>query len=163
MPDTNAILTAFRDELVNLGLVRRASAGGTQSTSGGAPPCHVEPVAAPAPGERAGVEDDATLVVTIRLSGDLAAQPFAPSRVTVADVIYRSKGTDGLKRARALDAAIRNAIVTGRPDYGLGWTMGTTAPVEVLQSSLYGGLGPVSRDPGQGATDLAKYAFEVRA
>lgn len=162
MPDSTAVLTALRDELVSRGLVRKATVAGAQSSTGAAPPCHVEPNAPPAPGEREGLEDDASLAVTIRLSTELGEEAFAYRRRIVIDVIYRSLGTGALKRARALDAAIRSALVDGRPDYGLGWTMGSAAPVLVLQSSVYGGLGPVSRDPAQGATDQAKYAFEVK-
>lgn len=164
MPDSTAVLTALRDELVARGLVRKPSDAGAQSAppTNGLPPCHVEPNAPPAPGEREAPEDDASLVVTIRLSSELGEEAFAYRRRMVIDVIYRSLGTGALKRARALDAQIRSALVDGRPDYGLGWTMGTTSPVDVLQSSVYGGLGPVSRDPAQGATDTAKYAFEVK-
>ena len=118
----------------------------------------------PAPGEREAPEDDSTLAVSLRLSSELAEPPFdVYRRRIIVDIIYRSKGTGALKRARALDAAIRSALTDGRGDYGLGWTMGSTAPVLILSSQVFGGLGPVSRDAGQGATDLAKYLFEVQA
>ena len=167
MPDSTAILTALRDELVTEGLVRRATTAGAQSSTPAPPPCHVEPIAPPAPGEREGDEDDATLAVSLRLSSTFGELPFdSYRRRVVIDVVYRSKTTDGLKRARALDAAIAEAIVN-RPDYGQGWVMGSGgssgSPVFVLSSSIYGGLGPVSRDASQGATDVAKYLFEVKA
>lgn len=167
MPDQNAILTALRDELVTQGLVRRANQAGPESSTPAPPPCHVEPIAPPAPGEREDPENDATLVVTLRLSTTLGELPFdAFRRRAVIDVVYRSKTTDGLKRARELDAAIVNALCN-RPDYGLGWVMGSGgssgSPVLVLSSSIYGGLGPVARDAGQGNTDVAKYVFEVKA
>jgi hypothetical protein len=164
MPTANDVLTCLRQELVNAGLVRKAGVAGVL------PPMHIEPVGgAPAPGERPAPEDDAELVTTIDLSSTLGEAPFDAYRARfIVDVHYRSKGTDGLQRARTLDAAIRNRLVN-RPDYGLGWVMGAGAPVPLagglllLSSTLYGGLGPVSRDPGQGAHDLAKYAFEIRA
>ena len=167
MPDSNAILTTLRQELITAGLVRRPSDAGNP----GLPPAHIEPVAgAPAPGEREAPEDDAELVLTLNLSSELAELPFdSYRRRTVVDVHYRSVTTHGLQRARTLDAAVRRRLVDGRPDYGFGWTMGAGAPapyaagVLVLSSSVYGGLGPVSRDPGQGAHDLAKYVIEVQA
>jgi len=155
MADVNDVTTAFRQELVTAGLVRRPS------TAGSLPPMHVEPVeGAPAPGEREAPEDDATLAVTLRLSGELGEAPFdSYRRRVVLDVRYRSKTTAGLKRARVLDAAIRQRIVN-RPDYGLGWIMGGT--VLVLSSTLFAGLGPIGSDPAQGYDELAKYALEVQ-
>lgn len=164
MPDSTDVLTALRDELVQRGLIRKATTTGAESATGAPPPCHVEPTAPPAPGEREAPEDDGSLVLTLRLSTELGEQPFdSYRRRFVIDAVYRSKTTGGLKRGRALDSAIRSALVDGRPDYGLGWTMGTTAPVLVLSSQVFGGLGPVSRDAGQGATEVAKYVLEVKA
>lgn len=164
MADSNDVLTCLRQELINAGFVRRPS------VAGALPPAHIEPVdGPPAPGERPAPEDDDTLVVTLDLSSELAEQAFDTyRRRAVIDVHYRSKGTAGLQAARRLDAAIRERL-TGPPAYGFGWTLGAGAPaplaagIEVLAAAVWGGLGPVDRDPGQGAHDLAKYVIEVRA
>lgn len=163
------VLTALRETLEDEGLVRRASTPGPQSAPADGdpanpPPCHVEPVAPPAPGEREAPEDDKTLVVTLRSSPGFGESNFdSYRRRVVVDILYRSKGTGALKRAHALDAAIADLVGSGRADYGFGWTLGTTHPVFVLSSQRYTDIGPVSRDAGQGSTELAKYLFEVRA
>ncbi len=166
------VLNALRDEMVNAGLVRRASVAGPQSApkqpdkpDADPPPCHVEPDAPPAPGEREAPEDDATLVVTLRASPGFGEQPFdSYRRRVIVDIIFRSKGTGALKRANALNEAIDNLIAGGRPDFGFGWTMGEPDhPVLVLSSQRYTDIGPVSRDAGQGSTEQAKFYFEVKA
>lgn len=158
MPDSTVVLTALRDTLVAAGLVRRP--GTTNSTL---PPIHVEPSGgAPAPGGREAPEDHPTLVVTLRLSGEVAQGPtMALRRIIVVDLVYRSRTTAGLKAGRALDAAVRDALVE-RSDYGVGLTIGTTQPVQVLQATVFGGLGPVS-DVEDVRTDRAAYALEVLA
>lgn len=160
------VLTAFRDHLVAQSLVRRASVSGAQSATGAPPPCHIEPTdgAPPAPGERETTENDATLVVTLRHSITPGESNFdSYRRRVVIDVIYRSKGTGALKRAYDLDESIDRLIGSGRPDYGLGWQMGSGSPVWVLSSQRMAGIGPVSRDQGQGSWEQAKYVFEVRS
>lgn len=158
------LLTAFRDSLVSAGLVRKAMVAGAESSTGAAPPLHIEPIAPPAPGEREAPENDTTLVVTLRLSSEIGETAYdGYRRRCILDVVYRSKGTGGLKRARALDAAIRSLVYDQRSDYGFGWTIGTTAPVEVLSVEPYTGLSPIARTEGQGSTEIAKYLFEIRA
>jgi hypothetical protein len=162
MADVNEVLTAFREELVLAGLVRKPG------TAGVLPPLHVEPQdGAPAPGDREAPEDDATrnadgkiiagLVVTVGLSGDLGEAPGdSYRRRTVLDVRYRYVGTTGLKRARDLDEAIANRIVR-RADYGIGYLLADgVAPVFVLQALIYSGLGVIG--PGD---ELAKYLIET--
>lgn len=162
MPDTTYIITALRNELEVAGLVRRTGTAGP-GVPAGAPPAHIEPPGgAPAPGERDDPETSGELVVTLRLSGDLAEGPFdAYRRRTVIDVVYRSTTTTGLKAGRALDQAIRGRLVN-RPDYGFGFTIGAATPLFVLQASIFGGIGPVSDVDGV-RTELAKYALEVLA
>lgn len=157
MPDSSAIATALREELIAAGLVRHPS------TPGALPPLIVQPRdGAPAPGDRDAPEDDPTLVVSLLFSGELGeAQLDGYRRRTVLDVRYRSVTTAGLKRAHALDAAIRNRLVN-RPDLGLGWTMGAANPIVVLSSSLFGGLSPITSGP-EGTDEVAKYMFEVLA
>lgn len=157
MPDPSAIATAIREELVAAGIVRRPD------TAGPLPPLIVEPRdAAPGPGDRDAPEDDATLIVTLKFSGDLAEGPLDTyRRRSVFDVRYRSKGTVGLKRARAVDAAIRTRLVGTSPNT-LGFTMGTAHPVIVLSSGVFGGLSHIAGGP-EGFDELAKYVFEVQA
>lgn len=154
MADASAVLTAFRDFLVAQGLVRKPG------VTGALPPLHVEPRGgAPAPGQRDAPEDNATLVVTARLSGEVTQGPMdTTTRVVVIDVIYRSLGTAGLKAGRALDASIRNRVVE-RNDYGVGFAMGG---LSVIQARIAGGLGPVSED-GDVRTERAAYYIEVLA
>jgi len=168
MPDTTYIVTALRNELELAGLIRRSTTAGP-GVPAGPPPALIEPAGgAPGPGDRfderanTDTETAGELVVTLRLSGDLAEGPFdSYRRRTVIDVIYRSSTTTGLKASRALDAAIRARLVE-RPDYGFGFTIGGPTPLFVLQASIFGGLGPVSDEDGV-RTELAKYALEVLA
>lgn len=157
MPTSTDLLSALRAELVARGLVRKPSAGGAGV------PLHVEPLdGPPAPLEREAPEDHARLVATIMGGGELAAPAFeAGRRRVVITVHYRSVGTRGLMDGRALDDAIRKALVD-RPDHGFGYTLadGTAAAVWVLQASVYGGLGPVSRDR-DGSHERAAYVLEV--
>jgi hypothetical protein len=149
VPSPNAVLTAIRDELVTAGLVRRASVAGSL------PPVFIEPLEGPpAPGEREGTEAGTDLAVTLRLSGQ--TRPNPRSRVDVIDVVYRSRGTSGLKAARDLDDAIVTRLVHGS-SYGVGLTAGG---LFVLAVSVFAGLGPVSQD-GPVRTELAKLAVEV--
>src|SRR5688572_1472041 len=100
MPDSTAVLTALRDELLERALVRRPG------DAGDLPPAFVEPRGGPpAPHDRADDADagarretDNDLVVTLRLSSELsAAGPRARYRTVIVDVVYRSTGTDALK------------------------------------------------------------------
>lgn len=159
MPDSTAVLTAFRDELELADLIRRPSAAGPL------PPMHVEPAKGPpAPGEREAPEDHPSLVVTLRLSTEGSVRAGAAFiRTIIADVIYRSTGTAGLKAGRALDAAIRARLVQ-TAGYGTGITLaeGTPTAMHVLELAVFGGLGPVDID-GDVRTDQAKYSLEVLA
>lgn len=159
MPDASIVLTALRDELELAGLIRRPD------NAGALPPAFVEPDDdAPAPGDREAPEDDTTLVVTIRLSGELSEPPFSSyRRRVVADVVYRSRTTRGLIRARALDAAIRARIVE-QHDNAAGFMLGQGAAhaTMVLQAGVYAGLSPVSNVNGT-RTDRAAYVLEVLA
>lgn len=166
--DATRVLYAFAEMLLDEGLVRKPTDSGTPSAPPtlGPPPLHVMPVTPPAPGERKTPENDDTLVLSVRHSSTLGEQTFDSYRKRyVFDIIYRTGAKDGtgpIKRAHALDAQIV-ALLTERPDYGLGWTMGTDHPVFVLSSQLYVGLSPVSRDNSEGATEMTKVYFEVQA
>ena len=157
MTDSNRLLTALRNELETAGLVRRPG------TASGLPAVHVEPRdGPPAPGSREGSETTGDLVVTLRLSGEMAEPAFnSYRRRAVVDVIYRSTWTTGLMAGRALDAAVRTRIVN-RADYGQGYTLDFGGPMAtlVLEARVFGGIGPVSDIAGV-RTDQAKYMFEV--
>lgn len=157
MPDSAVVLTAFRDELVAAGLVRKAAVAGVL------PPMHVEPVeGAPAPGERPAPEDHADLVVSIFASGELAENgPDTYRRRLIIDVRYRAKGTAGLKRAAALDAAIRAYLTAQARNYGAGFVMGGS--LFVMGVGVFGGFGSIARSKAEGYTNGAKYLVESAA
>lgn len=155
---TTRLLTALRNELEGAALIRRPS------TVGALPALHVEPRdGPPAPGEREAPETTGELVVTLRLSGELAEPARdAYRRRVVVDVIYRSIGTAGLIAGRALDAAIRARLV--ERDDPLGYTLdaGGTHPTFLLDAQVWGGLGPVADTAGV-RTEQAKYLLEAFA
>jgi hypothetical protein len=159
MPDSTYALTALRNELVELELVRKPSIPGAQ------PAMHVEPRGgAPAPGDREGAETTGELVVTLRLGGDVVRDTFNTGRaLTSVDVVYRSSTTAGLKAGRALDAAVR-ALLTGNATYGIGLTLdaGGPNPLHVIQASMFAGLGPVADVDGV-RTERASYLLEYLA
>lgn len=157
MPDAGAILTAFREELIAAGLVRRPS------DAGALPPAHIEPLeGAVAPGDRHGTENDDELVISLFHSGDLSETNYdaALRRRTVIDVRYRTPSNAGERRIMALDAAIRARLISPATNYGYGFIIGTAAPLNVYQAALWGGLGPVQRGAGIGLDLLAKYLIE---
>lgn len=157
--DAGAVLTAFREELIAAGLVRRPSAAGAQ------PPAHIEPLeGAVAPGDRSGVEDDGELVVSLFHSGDLSeatGYDAATRRRTVIDVRYRTPTNAGERRAMALDAGIRGRLIRPETNYGYGFELGTAGALWVAQAALWGGLGPISRGAGTGLDLVAKYLIET--
>jgi len=155
MATSNQVLTALRDELVAAGLVRKPA------TVGNLPPMHVEPRRGPlAPGEGEAPETDGDLVVTIRLSSEVAGLPPL-RRIYVVDFVYRSKASSGLLKGRALDEAIRQRLVDGS-GYGVGIKLaaGQGSQLWALQVSTFGGLGPVS-DVEDVHTDVSKLAVET--
>jgi len=158
MPDSTVLLTALRNDLVTLGLVRRPADAGT------APPMHVEPRdGAPGPGGREGLETTGDLVVTLRLAGELGEGAFdAYRRRASFDVIYRSSSTAGLKAGRALDNAIRSRL-TGGATYGVGVILDPAGtPVHILQAVVFAGLSPVADTDGI-RTERAAYVLEALA
>lgn len=158
MADNAAILTAFREELIAAGLVRRPSEAGAGY------PCHIEPRdGAPAPGEREGVEDDAALVLSLFAGGELseAGYDVAHRRRLVVDIRFRSATNAALRAAMALDAAIRERLIQPATHYGYGFPMGTDAPVYVHAAALWAGFGPISRGRDAAFDHVAKWALEV--
>jgi hypothetical protein len=158
MPDVNAVLTALRDELVTVGLVRNTQ------TAGPLTPAMIEPAEDFIPGEREGTENDDEVTLSIRLGGEAAEDAVTTyrRRVTI-DLLYRSRHNTGLIRARALDAAIRSTLLD-RADLGLGFMLGGPAGVGiyVLQAAGFAGLSPVSNIDGV-RTDRSSIALEVYA
>lgn len=162
MPDVTAVLTAFRVELITAGLVRRPSQVAT-----GVPPMHVEPLEGPpAPGEREGVENDPDLVLSLMHSGGLSPAnnyDAAIDRTVILDVRYRSRTTDALRRAEALDAAIRNRLIRPETNYGYGLTLAAGTPAELWAqaAAVFGAFGPIGRSRAAGYDHVAKYAVSV--
>jgi len=162
MADVTAILSAFRLELVNAGLVRRAS------EAGAAPPMLIEPSGgARAPGEaEAAVEDDPNLVLSLFHSGDVTPATnydAALSRGTVLDLRYRTRPEPGanaaLRTANALDAAIRNRLIRPATNYGYGFMLGGTLWCQ--RAGVWGGLGRVSASRETGHDLVSKFLIEV--
>lgn len=163
MADVNGLLAAFRLELVEAGLVRRAS------ELGPAPPMIVEPVdGPPAPGDDLGdgLHGDPELVVTLMHGGEVSpatSYDAALARTYTLDVRYRSRTAPALRRAEALDAAIRDLLIRPETNYGYGFTLaeGTPAALFVQAAAVFGGFGPVGRSRAAGYDHVAKYAVAV--
>lgn len=167
--DVTAVEAALRAELVKAGIVRHPSTAGASGKLD-PPPLFVElEDGAPMPGERESTEDDDNLTATVSLSGDMGEVALDSwRRRTVVDVRFRSKGSLGLVRARAAEAAITRRLVV-RPDHGLAWTMGNdvdfagakAATLYVIESSLYAGLGRISASAERGYDEVVRYLFET--
>lgn len=162
MADVTAILSAFRLELVNAGLIRRPS------TAGALPPMLIEPTGgARAPGEAEDpLEDDPNLVLSLFHSGDVTPgsnYDAALARSSVLDVRYRTRPEPGanaaLRTANALDKAIRARLIRPANNYGYGFLLGGTLWVQSV--GIYGGLGRVSSSRETGHDLVAKYLVEV--
>ena len=157
MPDDVALLSAFREELIATGLIRRPG------DAGAAHPAHIERQGGtPAPGEGEGAEVDDLLVIGLRASGELAegtGYEAAQRRRLVIDVLYRVGSSAGVREAMAVDAAIRARLFRPETNYGYGFVLGGPAsPAFVHQAALWGGLSLI----GGGSEDrLAKYLLEA--
>lgn len=163
MADDARVLSAFREELIALGLGRRPSEPGDPE---GAPyPVVIEPVdGAPAPGELADEDfDHSELIVTLLAGGDLSEATGYEARQrrrAVVDVHYRAIDNAALREVYGIDNAIRLALTAPERNYGYGFELGTDALVYVHQASLWAGLGPISRGPA-GFHHVAKWMLEV--
>lgn len=160
MPDDSAILTAFRAELLEAGLVRRPGDAGPLT------PMHVERAGGvPAPGEGEGAEVAANLVAGIRASGELAevtGYDAAQRRRLVVDVIYRSASSAGSKAAMSLDAGIRSRLFRPATNYGYGFTLAPATPAAslfVFEAAMFGGIGLIGEEAGV-IDRVAKYVIE---
>lgn len=162
MADLTAVLSAFRLELVNAGIVRRASAAGN------VPPMLIEPSGgARAPGEAEDpVEDDANLVLSLFHSGTLSPASnydAALARGWVLDVRYRTRpdpGANGaLRAANALDEEILNRLVRPATNYGYGFMLG--GELWVQRVGVYGGLSRISSSRERGHDLVSKWLVEV--
>lgn len=172
MPDSSDILTAFREELITAGLVRRPGVAGPLH------PAHIERRGGtPAPGEGEGDEVDPLLVIGIRGSTELAeatGYEAAQRRRLIIDVLYRPSAAKANAQAAvhelmALDAGIRARLFRPETNYGYGFELGggtpiagggVTAPIWTHQAALWGGLGKIGAGPGGTDDHLAKYMIE---
>lgn len=163
--DPARVLTAFREELIAAGVARRPSGPGSNTTN--APyPFVIEPrEGAPAPGELSDEENDhAELVVSLILGGEVA--PFDPyddtvRRRVIVDVRYRSADNAALRKATALDEAIKQRLNRVETNYGVGFVMGTVATVNVHAAQRWAGFGPISRGRDRAYDHVSKWLFEV--
>jgi hypothetical protein len=163
--DPARVLTAFREELIAAGLGRRPSDAGGQT---GQPyPFVIEPIEGPpAPGELADGENDHTeLVCSLIMSGSISPLDSFDRLVRrrpIVDVRYRTKTQAGLRAAMALDEAITDRLIRAATNYGVGFTLGTSAAaVVVLQASPFADFGPISRSRANGFDHVTKWALEV--
>lgn len=169
MADDSAILTAFREELLLAGLVRRPGDAGPLH------PAHVERHGGtPAPGEGEGNEVDNVLTIGIRSSGELAeanGYDAAQRRRLVIDVLYRPASSAATRALMAIDAGIRARLFRPQTNYGYGFMLGggtpiagggVTAPLFVHQAALWGGLGKLGAGAGQTDDHIAKYLIECQ-
>lgn len=162
MADVTAVLSAFRLELVNAGLVRRAS------QAGAAPPMLIEPLGgARAPGEAEDpVEDDANLVLSLFHSGTVSPADnydAALARSVVIDVRYRTRRDPGanaaLRAANALDKAIGARLIQPANNYGYGYLLGGTLWAQRV--GIYAGLSRISSSRETGHDLVSKWLVEV--
>lgn len=168
MAGVTEVLTAFRAELVAAGLVRRPSEPPAGAPP--APPMVNEPVdGPPGPGDELGdgLHDDAELVLSLLHSGELTpADNYAAAteRIYTLDVRYRSKSAAALRRAEALDAAIRDHLIRPETNYGYGFILaeGLEAALLVTVVGVFGGFGPIGRSRAAGYDHVAKYAVGVQ-
>lgn len=169
MADVNAILAAFRADLVLAGLARRPI-----EPANGAPPMLVEPLEGAA-GPSSSDEDledafgegtlgDRELVVTLMHSSDAppaSGYDQAAGRTAIVDVVYRSRTAAALRRAYALDDAIGARLVRPETNYGYGFILapGTGEALLLQAAQVFSGIGPVSRSRAEGFRHVAKYAI----
>lgn len=172
MADGSAILSAFRQELINAALVR------APSVAGALPPAHVEPInGAVAPGDREPPEEAQgpdTPVVSLFYE-EVNVEAFNTARVGVVAVHYRGMTTAALRAVHALDAAVRArlverldpALAAAGGQHGLGYFAGAGAPslpapgLWVRQASVFAPLGRLSESKATGYHRVARYALEV--
>lgn len=163
MATPTEILTAFRQELVDEGIVRKPGDG---PQPGGQPPMFVEPPdGAIAPGQaRKAEENDDSLVLSIFWGGAIAATDSDAYRIRGSiDVRLRSKGPAGLQRASTVLMAIRRAMF--EPGDGPGqnrraWIMGG---LFMLETGEWAGAGRVSSSASEGFDDVWKAYVETYA
>jgi hypothetical protein len=146
MPSNKDLLGAFRQHLVDQGLVRKASVAVP-----GKRPVFVEPAdGAPAPGEREGVENDDVTMISLFVGGDIAGAAFEGfiAKSTI-DVRYR---THDAQEVLDLAAAVRLAIVDQ-----WDWLMGG---LRVIESREWAGVQRVGSSAAQGYDFVHKFYFE---
>lgn len=171
MTSIATVQAAVRGHLRDAGLVRPPRVAGT------APPMHLEPRPGPlAPGGRADSKDPAAtrettgnLVVSMRASSEPARGLVDLStRVAVFDLVYRSKGSDGMLRGRELHDAIVSELVVPA-GFGQGLAINPSGDpdddsanptVWALAIDLVGGLSPLGGPVDGVHTDMAKLAVE---
>jgi hypothetical protein len=168
MADVNAVLTAFRAELVAAGLVRRPSEPRAVGATPPPPMVNEPPEGPPGPGDDLGdgLNGDPDLVLSLIGSGEVTpanSYDAAAARTLTLDVRYRSKTASALRRAEALDAAIRARLIRPETNYGYGFILadGTPAALLVQAVTVFGGFGPISRSRAGGYDHVAKYAVVV--
>lgn len=163
MATPTEILTAFRQHLVDQGIVRKPGAGPQPN---GAPPMFVEPDDGPiGPGEAPKAEEnDDQLVLSIFWGGALAATDADAYRLRGSiDVRLRSSGSAGVQRAAAVAMRIRREMFEPGDSPGIArraWVMGG---LNMLETGEWGGLSRIHASESEGFDDVWKAYVETYA
>jgi hypothetical protein len=168
VPGVTEVLTAFRADLVAAGLVRRASDPRAAGATPPPPMVNEPPEGPPGPGDDLGdgLTGDPELVLSLIGSGEVSpanSYDAAVARTITLDVRYRSRTAAALRRAEALDAAIRARLIRPETNYGYGFTLaeGTPAAILVQAVGIFAGFSPVNRSRAGGYDHRASYAVTV--
>lgn len=150
MSSSTDVLGAFRNHLVALELMRKASVAGPL------PPAIIEPRGgAPAPGEGEGTANDPDLIVTLRGGGEIPPGDNGWLLQTTIDVRYRGLTAERIMR---LDADIVASLHEGPGIRRRAWEMGG---LFVLETGIWVGLTPLEHHAAQGFDYVTRIYVEA--
>jgi hypothetical protein len=151
------VLDALADEIVATGLGRLPDTDPGGARPWPAPVWRQPQGGPPAPGDKAGVEADDGMTISVNYSGGVAPAAFRHSqRQSTFDVIFRAK----MRRAAPTVIATENEIRKRIADH-INVTIGTTNPVRVIQILVWRELTPLpAADPTQGEVWMVSYLIE---
>lgn len=160
MADSREILTAFRQHMVDAGLVRKPP-----DVDPGRHPMFVEPADGPwGPGPQEGlkpVEQDPLLAVSIFWgTGIPAGEADGYQLAGTIDVRFRSAGAAGAQAASALAAAMRAQLFEPNGQRKHGWVMGG---LYVYTTGETSGFTRLASSRAEGFDDVWKAYVETRS
>lgn len=159
MSSPTDVVTAFRQHLVDRGIVRKPGNGANPER----PPMFVEPEAGPVePGhDPSGTENDDTLVISAFWGVPIAAAEDAFRLRGTIDVRFRSKTSAGLQRAADVAMRIRAEMFHVGPGIPKeGWDM---AGVPIIRSGEWAGFARIGATEQGGYDHVLKVYLEVYA